>query len=126
VWPHTLEESAEVRAQFDQGDEQRPAYDQTRQALQEALQETLERREHYHPHSAAYMDLDAEVHPLRAELSRVDSVPERLDIDTSDPEMGASWQQTLAQLQARLDAMEQGAPAVERAQDHHQDEGMGY
>ena len=50
----------------------------------------------------------------------------RLEVDTSDADMGTTWQQTFAQLQARLDAMEQGTPAYEQAQDHHRDEGMSY
>jgi hypothetical protein len=49
-----------------------------------------------------------------------------LEIDTSDPDMGASWQQTLAHLQARLDALERDFPAQQRAQGHNRDEGIGY
>jgi hypothetical protein len=49
--------------------------------------------------------------------------PERaIEIDTSDPDMGTSWQQTLAQLQARLEAL---APEVS-SHEHQQDQGMGY
>jgi hypothetical protein len=50
----------------------------------------------------------------------------RLEIDTSDPEMGASWQQTLDHLQARLDVLERDFPDQHRVQGHDRDEGMGY
>jgi hypothetical protein len=53
--------------------------------------------------------------------------PERaIDIDTSDPDMGASWQQTLQQLQARLDALEQEVSPQDKAQEHTHNAGMGY
>ena len=40
--------------------------------------------------------------------------------------MGASWQQTLSHLQARLEALARDFPAQHRAQGHSRDEGMGY
>jgi hypothetical protein len=53
--------------------------------------------------------------------------PERaIDIDTSDSDMGASWQQTLQELQARLDALEQEVSPQDKAQEHTHDAGMGY
>ena len=56
----------------------------------------------------------------------IGSAPDRVEIDTSDSDMGASWQQTLEHLQARLDALERDFPAQPRAQGHNRDEGMGY
>jgi hypothetical protein len=50
----------------------------------------------------------------------------RLEIDTSDPEMGASWQQTLEHLQARLEALARDVPDQHVAQEHNREEGMGY
>jgi hypothetical protein len=54
------------------------------------------------------------------------SAPDPVDIDTSDPDRGPAWQQTIQQLQARLDALEQDVPAQEQAHDQDHDAGMGY
>jgi hypothetical protein len=50
----------------------------------------------------------------------------QLEIDTSDLEMGTAWQQTLNQLQAKLDALERDFPDPHVAQEHDHDAGMGY
>jgi len=40
--------------------------------------------------------------------------------------MGPAWQQTFDRLQARLDALEQGVPLQQVAQEHSREQGMGY
>jgi hypothetical protein len=62
----------------------------------------------------------------RVDVPALDGPYAQLDIDTSDPEMGPAWQQTLDRLQARLDALEQGVPLQQVAQEHSREQGMGY
>jgi hypothetical protein len=47
------------------------------------------------------------------------SAPDRIDIDTSDAEMGQRWQDQLAALDARLEQLVQG-------QGPHQQHGLRY
>jgi hypothetical protein len=113
-----------------------PAYDtyRVRQAQQDgAISEAIDRMEHppwldslpTEAEQRAYEDapydrLEDLAHGAAAERDG------RLEIDTSDSEMGASWQQTLDHLQARLDALERDFPDQHMAQWHNRDVGMNY
>ena len=131
------------------------------QANSERMVELEAALQDVHPHSAEFLDMQAELSDLRAgvvgereelcsvgddeegerpewmdvlqefgrQVQRLDDQRQGLEVDTSDPEMGVAWQQTLEQLQARLDALERDFPDQDLAQghnDHNHDEGMGY
>ena len=113
-----------------------PAYDayMARQAQQDlAISEAIDRMEHPPwldslPTEAEQRAYEDAPYNRREALAHGDT-GERdgwLEMDTSDQDMGASWQQTLERLQARLDAVERDFPAQQRAQGHNRDEGIGY
>jgi hypothetical protein len=132
-----------------------PVYEQSRQALQEALADVLEQRAAWHPETPEWYQLHEEAEEIRATLARyagreepVEFVADatlpapidrfeqaqrqatrdgglrtlpHINIDTSDPDLGQTWQDQLDALDARIAALTAGR-IVE--QTHEQDQGM--
>jgi hypothetical protein len=123
-------------AQAEEAMDNDPAYDasRARQAQQDgAISEAIARMEHPPwldslPTEAEQRAYEDAPYDRREALAHGDT-GERdgwLEIDTSDQDMGASWQQTLEHLQARLEALARAFPDQHVAQGHTREEGMGY